>query len=173
MVQTRTVALTPETPREDADVLLAASRSEPNSREKVRDLLTRCPEWVERLGSLADDAERALIEPSRDQVLLQESVRAELRSLREELRQPCDGALESLIVRRIALCWAALNTAEEQRACKWQQGISDASAVFWDRHVSRLHSDFLRACRTLATVRKLRLPSVQVNIGAQQVNVQS
>lgn len=157
-------------PSEDKAVLVAASRNEDGSGEKVRELLARAPEWIERLGSVADDAERAMSERGSAQALLSEALRAELRTLREALRYPSDGPLEELLCRRAALCWMELNRADEQRSYRWADGVSNESADFWDRHVSRLHGDFLRACKTLATVRKLRIPAIQVNVGAQQFN---
>ena len=40
-----------------------------------------------------------------------------------------------------------------------------------DRKLSAAQRRYLRACETLARVRKLRLPTLQVNIGEKQVNV--
>lgn len=168
----RTYTITDETPRDDARILLAASKDEEGSRERVRELLVREPAWVERLGSLADDAERELVAAGRPQTLMQECVRAEIRQSRERLTQPTDGPLERLLVERAVLSWAAVTHAETRRAIYWQnESIGHDQANFWDRRVSRLHSDFLRACKTLATVRKLHRPTVQVNIGAQQLCV--
>lgn len=167
----RTLNVTDDMPRDEVRTVVAASKNEDGSRAELRALLKRSPEWVARLGSVADDAERAVVERGCDQALLQEALRGELRLLRDSLRYPSDGPLEELLVRRVALCWAELNRATEQRSYRWADGITDASAAFWDRHVSRLHSDLLTACKTLATVRRLRLPALQVNIGAQQVNL--
>ena len=47
-------------------------------------------------------------------------------------------------------------------------------ADFWDRQLAAAHRRCLRACETLPTVRRLRHPTLQVNIAAQdgqQVNV--
>ena len=46
-----------------------------------------------------------------------------------------------------------------------------AQADFQYRKIDRAHARFLSAVRTLAQVRKLGLPTLQVNIGANQVNV--
>jgi len=60
------------------------------------------------------------------------------------------------------------------RALKWRKGIVTADADFWDRHVSRAHTEFLRATKTLAQVRKLTQPTIvnQLNVAEQQqINV--
>jgi hypothetical protein len=44
-------------------------------------------------------------------------------------------------------------------------------ADYHRRRIDAAHSRFLSAVKTLATVRKLALPALQVNIGANQVNV--
>ena len=54
------------------------------------------------------------------------------------------------------------------------EGLTPSDATFWDRHVSTLHGDFLKACRALADVRRLARPTVlaQMNIAdKQQINV--
>lgn len=167
------VMLLADTSEADAAILRAACENEEGSREKVRALLARAPEWIGRLGTLVADAERTIIAEGIGQVLAEEAVYAELRELRSSLAEPGDGALERLLVQHAALRWLALMVAETGRTARWRQGTPSETGDFWDRHVSRLNSDFLRASRTLATVRRLRLPAVQVNIAEQQVNVAS
>lgn len=161
----------PETPPEDVRTLLAAANDEEGSREKVRALLERDPAWIDRLGSLAAEAEHAVVAQVGAQVILQEAARAELARTRESLLLPTDGPLERMIVSRVALCSLNLTMAETQRAHRVQKSGATESTGFWDRHVTRLNGDFLRASKTLATVRRLRLPSMQVNVAQQQVNV--
>jgi len=123
-------------------------------------------------GTVSDWAEDALIAASTD-VHHRGAVRAWVQQMREGLALPDDTGLESLLVQRVSLCQLAVNDAERRRAQIWgcPGGVSHESADFWDRHVSRLNADLLQATRTLATVRKLRRPVVQVNVAKQQVNV--
>lgn len=167
--RTRVVKVPADTPVEDLRVLQAAQAEEQGSREEVRALLARKPEWIDRLGSLAADAEETLFESSREQTLVVEAWRADLGRVRSSLTGPGDGALERLLIDRAVLCWAAVTLAERKRQSRSSDVTADAE--FWDRRVSRLHADFLRACRTLATVRRAGIPRVQVNIAEQQVNL--
>ncbi len=50
-------------------------------------------------------------------------------------------------------------------------GLSIKQADFHQRRIDRAHGRFLSAVRTLATVRKLALPVLQVNIARRQVTV--
>jgi|GEM_PF-4006966 len=107
-----------------------------------------------------------------DNVLRREAVRRQALDLRESLRQAGDGALEELLIERLIVSWLAASDAEEQRAGHFREGCSTEAGRFWDGHVACTSADFARAAKTLASVRRLRLPSVrQLNIGQQQVNV--
>ena len=107
-----------------------------------------------------------------DNVLRREAVRHQVLDLRERLCQAGDGALEELLIERFIVSWLVANSAEEQRALHLGEGCSTEVRRFWDGHVACTSADFARAAKTLASVRRLRLPSVrQLNIGQQQVNV--
>ena len=90
--------------------------------------------------------------------------------MRDSISLPQDGELERLLVKRATLCWLALVGAEGVRAGEIHRNLSIESGDFWDRHVGRSRRDSLRVCRTLATARKLRLPSMQLDIGHNPIN---
>ena len=94
--------------------------------------------------------------------------------VRQKLAQPADGELERLLIQRVVLSYVAASFAETLRAQKWQEELTDSDATFWDRHVTSLHGDFLKACRALGDIRRLARPAVlaQMNIAdKQQINV--
>jgi hypothetical protein len=100
------------------------------------------------------------------------ALRQQVDQWRQDLLLPGDGSLEELVVERVIASFLAAASAEELRAACLIGGHSNESTEFWDRHLSRTNADFLRAAKTLATIRRLRLPVVrQLNIGQQQVNV--
>ncbi len=67
------------------------------------------------------------------------------------------------------LCWLELNCLDP--ALSGKRGVPLRQAEFYDRRRDRAHRRYLSAIRSLATVRRLVMPSVQVNIGTKQVNV--
>lgn len=156
---------------EDVLVLQAALTETAGSREQLRELMVRDPTWIDRIGALAADAERAMLESAKAQMIIEEAWRADLQRVRASLSQSADGALERLLVERVVLAWAALTLAEMKRDARLKAAFKLAEAAFWDRHVATLNREFLRATRTLAAVRRLRIPAIQVNVGQQQVNV--
>jgi hypothetical protein len=68
------------------------------------------------------------------------------------------------------LCWLHLHYVENI----YVQGMHELSitqATFHQRRLSLAQSRYLAAIRTLAQVRRLQAPNVQVNIAEQQLNV--
>jgi hypothetical protein len=157
---------------EDRKVFRDACDQVSGSEEPFGELLERRPDVLDKVAGPAWIAERAIVQAHYGgNIVLRARARRSARKIREDIAQAADGSLEKLLAGRVSLCWLALTLAEQQRASNWEGGIETRSADFWDRHVSHLNRDFLRASKTLATVRRLRLPGVQVNIAEQQVNV--
>ncbi len=157
-------------------IVMAAAANKPGSREPLRELLRSDPELAERTLAfgIATKAEMAALQAAgAGNALLAELLPRELDALRKRLARPTDGALEELLIERVSLAWLVATAAELRRADMWcADSVSHERAAFWDRRVTRLSGDFLRACRTLATVRRLLVPSIrQLNIGQQQVNL--
>jgi hypothetical protein len=96
----------------------------------------------------------------------------QVASWRCNLHQPGDGALEDLIIERLVASFLAACDAEEVRAANLSGEPMPETVSFWDAHVARTNAEFNKAAKTLATLRRLRLPAIaQLNIAQQQVNV--
>lgn len=89
--------------------------------------------------------------------------------LQRELEGPNPTPLERLLAERSVFCWFLVNVYEHSYAQSSEMTIRQAE--YKQRQIDRAHARFLSALRTLAQVRKLALPALQVNIGANQVNV--
>jgi hypothetical protein len=99
----------------------------------------------------------------------QEPVADKIESVRSELAGPDPTPMERLLAERAALCWWLVNWYENSvQDC---DRMSIAQANHHQAKIGRAHSRFLSAVRTLAQVRKLALPSLQLNIARNQVNV--
>ena len=102
-------------------------------------------------------------------VLGQEAIEQELDQVRAELEGPNPTPIERLLAERASLCWFIVNRYENAYANA--KGWTIAQADLQHRKIDKAHARFLSAVRTLAQVRKLALPTLQVNIGKNQVNV--
>ena len=77
--------------------------------------------------------------------------------------------MELLLVDRVAACWLYLHLLETGHAQKgpWHTG----KGTPYEKFLDRAHKQYLAAIKALATVRKLAVPVLQVNIGDKQINV--
>ena len=96
----------------------------------------------------------------------------QVASWRQDLHQPGDGALEDLMIERLIASFLAACNAEDLRVASLMRDLTPETVSFFDGHVARTNAEFNKAAKTLATLRRLRLPAVrQLNIAQQQVNV--
>ncbi len=121
-------------------------------------------------GSSAEWLRRSIIQKSAGKnVLCDEAIGQELDRVRSELEGPNPTPIERLLAARASLCWFIVHWYENTYANS--EGWSVAQADFQHRKIDKAHARFLTAVRTLAQVRKLALPTLQVNIAKNQVNV--
>ncbi len=129
------------------------------------------PNIVNRFGGdLARHAQLTLIDKfSGKNLLVQEALRRKLDILRDELAGPTSTPLERLLVDRIVTCWLHLHHLEMLYAGK--ESMTLEVGAYYQRTLSAAQKRYLSAIKTLALVRKLAVPVLQVNIARKQVNV--
>jgi hypothetical protein len=89
--------------------------------------------------------------------------------LRAELAGPEPTSVERLLVERVVARWLQVQDADVRYA--QAKDLSLAWGAYYQRRMDRAHKRYLSAIRTLALVRRLALPVLQVNIARKQVNV--
>jgi hypothetical protein len=125
---------------------------------------------TERCGSPAGWVESRLIQQSAGKdIAIRETMKRKLSRLRDELSGPSPTPLERLLVERAVVCWLTVHIYESQDTRAGEMSLRQAD--YYQRRIDAAHARFLSAVKTLATVRKLALPALQVNIGKNQVNV--
>jgi hypothetical protein len=102
-------------------------------------------------------------------LLVREGLQRKMAEVPAELQGPDPTPMERLLAERAALCWFLVNWHE--RTYENTGGMTLAQAAFHQRKIDRAHARFLSAVRTLAQVRKLALPALQINVARNQVNV--
>jgi hypothetical protein len=126
--------------------------------------------WTNCVGSPIAWLRRALIERAAGKRQgLQEAIERKLDAVQVELAGPNPTPLESLLAERAAFCWFIVNRYEQEYVSAKDWSLS--MAEFQHRKIDKAHARYLSALRTLAQVRKLAVPALQVNIGTNQVNV--
>jgi hypothetical protein len=147
-------------------------RAEKGDEAALEALKTQiAPDGWRRLADLVFNAEYALIKRyAGESLVIRESANAQLAHMKAELGGSNPTPLERLLVDRIALLWLQLTYYETI----YTQNMSELSirqADYHQRRIDGTNRRYLAAIRTLAQVRRLALPIMQVNIGEKQLNV--
>jgi len=126
---------------------------------------------VTQIRDLAFLAQAAVMRQmvAEDETLTKQVVR-QLEMLKNDLWWKAATPLERLLIDRIATCWLQCSHADFVAAAM-SEGATILVDEFRQRRQDRAHRRFLAAVKSLAQVRRLLGPSVQVNIAEQQVNV--
>jgi hypothetical protein len=128
-------------------------------------------ELVEAAGSPAEWLIQSLTQKmAGEDVLVLEAARRKIQDVQAGLEGSDPTPIERLLAERASLCWFETNWYEERFANADSMSIREAD--FFQRRIDRAHRRFLSAVETLARVRKLALPFLQLNIARnQQVNM--
>jgi hypothetical protein len=99
------------------------------------------------------------------------SLKEELCDLAAKLSGPSPSPTESVLAETAATCWFAFRMHEAQYAGNiTADGMSLAQSEHAQRRMDRAHRRFLNTVKTLAAVRRLAIPALQINLARQQVN---
>lgn len=154
-------------------VIRATDRDKPTdeARKMLDEFLNSDPTLWHYAGDLVEQAARHLISKTASTYAIKASMTKGWEQLQIDLVRPSDGVLEGLLVQQVVVAWLYLSYVEYQYAAMTTlEGMTIQRAEYWERRLSAAQRRYLRATETLARVRRLQLPAVQVNIGAQQVN---
>lgn len=102
-------------------------------------------------------------------LLLRETTEHRLAQLRAELSGPNPSAVERLLVETVLVCWLHVHHLETSYGLKTQMSLQ--LGLYYERCLTMAQKRYLAALKTLATVRRLPVPVLQVNVARQQVNV--
>jgi len=151
-------------------LITCAGNGDSEAISELREMLNAKPARWEMIGNMATQAECSLVKvASGDNTVVNEAMYKKLDAMREELDGASPTPLERLLVDRVVACWLQVYYADTIYAQN-MKGSSLELANYLQQRQDRAHRRYLSAIRTLAVVRRLLIPPVQVNIGNQQVN---
>ncbi len=155
---------------EFASKLRAATEGDEAQLAFVKATLAKTPELVEAAGNPGAHIEAAWARryAGRD-VLTREALKLKAEHLKRELLGAQSSPLERLLVDRVLICWLQVSFHDGIEASPGDRSLHQAE--FDMKRQESIQRRYLRAVRTLAEVRRLLRPLVQVNIAQNQVNV--
>jgi hypothetical protein len=99
------------------------------------------------------------------------ALREDISDVADKLAGPTPSAFERMLADTAATCWFAYCLHEAQYAGEVTgEGMSFAQSERAQRRMDRAHRRFLNTIQTLATVRRLAVLAVQINVAREQVN---
>ena len=100
-----------------------------------------------------------------------ELLRDELCDFAAKLAGANPSPIETVLADTAATCWFAYRMHEAQYAATVvSDGMSLAQSEHAQRRIDRAHRRMLSTLKTLASVRRLAVPALQINVARQQVN---
>ena len=155
-----------------AQVLMTrANEGERPAVVELRELCEGHPELWAGIGNLAAQAQASLIQAiaGKNEVVA-EAIGRRAAELRRELAGAEPTPLERLLVSRIVACWLQLHYAE-MRYTQSLGKLTMEQGEYHQRTIDRAQKRYLAAIKALAQVRRLLMPTLQVNIADKQINI--
>jgi hypothetical protein len=167
------LAVDPSTdPLEQVNKLLPlANEGEPEALAALRAVCEQTPELWRRMGNLASHVEDELVSATAGaNEVYRDAIYSSLDEQRRALTGPDPSPLERLLVDRIVVC--GLDLANLELGSRQEdERHTPAQREHMARLVDRSHRRYLAAIRTLANVRQMAVPAMQVNVADKQINV--
>lgn len=159
-------------PKELAAFVKRAESGDRTTLPMLRELL-QTPKLIGLFGGdLAATAQRSFIKAiGGDNLGFKESVAKKMEMMRAELAGPDPTPVERLLVERVVACWLQVQDADTRYA--QATGLSRQWLTLYMDRMDRANKRYLAALKTLAMVRKLAVPVLQLNIAKKQTNIAS
>jgi len=160
--------------RKERDALIARTNKEdpdPKALQDLRAAMDKHPEVWRDLCDLGEQTTGAIIALVRGTPLVRESIRHNAAQTRDEMGYRTASALERGMIEAVVQAGLIYQIAQHLYARNMRGALTLEQAEFWERKLTRAQGRYLQACLTLARVRRLLIPAVQVNVAGMQVNL--
>lgn len=162
--------LTADEARKLPKLLEKAQAGDTKALDEVRPLLDKSGLW-DLVGSLSSRVETSWLETMTGRnKLVREGYERQAATMRRELLETGDSPLERLLVDRVVLTWMQASHADIAYSSALKgDGHSFKEGTYNQERQDRANARHLKAVKALASVRRLLVPAVQVNIGRNQI----
>ena len=171
MTETKALAMRSSGAADLPDLIQRCDRENPvrEDVDKLRQLLSQPDIW--RASHLSHTTALEAIEKTNSTQGTRAILRASYSGLCQDLGITDAPPLEKALISHVALCWLRLQVIEKQYSGMQAGSMTLSQGDYWERRLSAAQRRYLRAVETLARVRRLRVPALQVNIGEKQINI--
>ncbi|MCA9925543.1 MAG: hypothetical protein KC421_24400 [Anaerolineales bacterium] len=156
-----------------SDLLKRVDKKSPSYEDiqALEEVMREAPELARLLGNLMAVVQSELIQKAVSPRSTQIAIAETLNQKRVEFAYDESPIWERLIIDNILNCWLRLQWVEHQlNNLIGKPNLRFVDIQHWENRLNASQRRFLRACETLARIRKMNLPPLQINIAQQQVN---
>ena len=136
-----------------------------------QEALEEYPNMWRAVGNMAHNAATNTIYSVNGPESLKLSLVHGWHAIQGELGAEDASPVEKLLIEQVALAWVRHYLVEYAYTDVMHEGGSFKLGNYWEKRLSASQRRLLRACETLARVRKINLQAIQINIANQQVNM--
>ena len=136
--------------------------------EALRRLFDEHRDRWQMFGDLGRTVEGRLIRQSTSSKSAEMIMENEATQLKRQLGWQTAPVLERLLIQECVLAHLNLLLTSYGYVGVQAESMTHERAAFWEKRLSAAQARFLKASTTLARVRRLALPTLQLNIGAPQ-----
>jgi len=166
--------------KEDADKLMElvsraykAKKPAKDDLNEIRKLLIDHPEFCKAIFGTVEVVQTEIIKAmiGGQQEVPTVALEEYILSVRDEMGYHSAPMMEKLLIENIVTCWLRMQHYEQQVAFRMKGSYTLTILEFWERRLTMAQRRYLAACESLAKIRKMAIPAVQLNIGDKQINV--
>jgi hypothetical protein len=147
-----------------------AQKGDEKAIAALRPVLDRVGLW-QYLGDLTRRVEESWLGAMAGRnALVREAYERKTNEMRRQMLADGDSPLERLLVDRVIATWLQASHADTAYAILLKgDGHSLAEGTYSQQRQDRANARFLKAAKALVTVRRLLVPSVQINVAKNQI----
>lgn len=138
---------------------LFSATNKPNPKDEDKEALQKYfaehPAVCLEIADLSKRVQTQVIENLASSYLVQESYKKKLAAMRDELGWDNSSELERILIEQVCMNWLRLNYMESIHLSKTNESHSHDTGIYWEKRLSGAQKRYLRACESLAKVRKL------------------
>ncbi len=149
-------------------------KPKPADLEALRRAFDQFPTLWRMSGDVLEIAARTIIDKNTTQATVRESMHRGLAEIKMQLGYDRAPGVERLLIEACALAWLRYGIAEYRYTQAMSKTVTLTQGDYYERQLTAAHRRYLHSLHTLAKVRRLAVPALQVNVaqpGARQLNV--
>jgi len=139
--------------------------------QTIRKFLIDYPEFCRAVFSMTEATQQQIIKNWVNDEVAKTAVEEHVVYVRDEMGYHDAPVMEKMLIDNIVTAWLRVQWLDYLVAAKMAGEFRIPAMEFWQKSLATAQRSYLSACETLAKVRKMRLPNIQLNIGDKQINV--